>query len=243
MIILEEGDRMNNDVRKLFYQYYRNDWHAKGFYKKNNTCFRIINDIVQNFTLEHYSMGYVCRISFGILPLSMGINDITQGEEYELEQFDVEPLSQPSSWAYDKKSEDDCIRCFENILYHINKYLFPFFDQAVDSKSALAGKISIEKLFNNNRLAVLKMENITDGSRLKNGINLNDDTKFYLALSAQDYDFALQCRKVQLPSRRDHVSCEKEIDLLERKEYAYFQDLIKRNEKISWEYLTRFHMR
>lgn len=164
------------------------------------------------------------------------------------------------SWAYELTS-DSIDACVAEMARFIIAYLVPFFERAKSCSTALNEIISIEKLFNSNRVASLREMGERDLANTPNGVVWNDHRKLLMALKAEDYDLAQRIATIMLDraidsyrsaQMYDHSSEgvekwrldveEKETVLyrIRHQDIAYYQELLSKQEARSREELAIF---
>ena len=232
---------------------------AYGFRRKKNTFVRVINDVMQSFTLKKYKFGQMYTIEFGVIPLCIKIEHFDLGS-YNLRSFEVDATL--GDWKHDNSSYESIDQCIDELISNIKNHLIPFFNLAVCSKTALPQIILIEELFNKNRIEFLKMHNIQNKRKTSETYNVLDRVKFYMAIKNGDYCFALKNRQELLANniksyqssqnylfmtqgklKERKVRIEKikfEIEQLENNNQKYFQEQIDDNEKKSKKFLKDF---
>lgn len=233
-----------------------------GFKRRKNAFVRVINDVLQNFTIEKISSGWACRVDFSIIPLCLRIEkEYISGGVYPhyLKKFELISGTPSDSWEYDKHSEASMDACLREIMRYVTSYLLPFFEHATNCQTALPEVIRLEKTLNDKWLASRKSSGIEDHAGPNAGLDLLDSTKYFMALKNGDYDFALKSRQALLQqhmnsynsmsergylTEEDRVRREKgiaelrgEIAHLEAKDTGYFQRLLEENEAYSRESL------
>jgi hypothetical protein len=233
-----------------------------GFKRRKNAFVRVINDVLQNVSIETISSGWACRVDFSIIPLCLRIEkEYISWEAYPhyLKEFELISGTPSDSWEYDKHSEASMDACLREIMRYLTSYLLPFFERATSCETALPEVIRFEKTLNDKWLASRKSSGIEDHADPDAGLNLLDSTKYFMALKNGDYDFALRSRQALLQqhidsynsmSERGYLTEEdrlereegiaelrSEIDRLEARDTGYFQRLLEENEAYSRENL------
>lgn len=172
-----------------------------GFKQSKNVFWRVANDMYQTFyieTFKAYAGMKNCRIGFCVIPLCAGVSaeaDIRQRGLYYLKKFEpayqLEDWQPWDGWLY---NSDEKVRelCYKEITRMLKEYLVPFFDRASQSATALSELIALEALFDDNRLSLgpgrAPAIDATGGTAR---LNKYDPVKYYLAVKAGDFDFAL----------------------------------------------------
>lgn len=235
-----------------------------GFKQRRQVFSRIVNDVYQNFYVEKlglYPDGRGCRVGFAVLPLCQRLEaeQVSNGMGiYYLRRFEVTHWTEGDGWRY--KAESTSIsNCIEEIMRYLISYLLPFFERADSCETALQELINLEKLFNDNRIASLKMNGMEDKAGSDAELRLSDSAKYFMALKNGDYNFALKSRKSLEQQNtnaynsmsekgyltdEDRIRREKnlsklrdEITYLEASDRNYFQRVIEENEAYSREAL------
>lgn len=224
------------------------------FTRRKNIYYRIINDVVQAFGLEHlqdYSSLFEVRVEFSIRPLCscVSFDSMLQGSRY-LKMFSVSADLLLDSWRY-VQSEKEISQCVDSIGLYISSFLIPFFDKAYSCATALPQMIILEKSFDENRKKLCALQGIPIQEGTFESFFL-DTNIFFMALKNSDYDLALKCRSALLNQNKRAVETnnmhgikpritvlnriaeiEDEVKMLEQGEYSYFRELVKKNEQIS----------
>lgn len=235
------------------------------FTRKKNVFIRVINDVCQSFYMERLSRGAykkTCRIGFSILPLCQKLNaqQIEGGIGlYYLRQFEINDKAELDGWCYELTSESISV-CIDEIARYLEVHLIPLFERANCTASAFNELLDLEKLFNENRIACLRLNGSTDFLGSNTWLNLLDSAKYYMALKNKNYDYAKASRKAllqqnlasyenakeflseeSLVERMDSIlRLKEEISFLDSKDTRFFQHLIEVNESYSSESLKRY---
>lgn len=229
------------------------EFSAYGF-KRNGVVFiRVVNDVVQYWTIEKICAGRTYRVLFAVYPICMPLDDkydfVFGVESFELRRFEASLLPNDSfdGWDIDPKSNESMDACVSDIVRYIKEYLIPFFDRTNNCGAIAQAYIDLEELFAKNRLKALAANGIEDLA-----MPLNFDpillmrTTYYAALKSGDYSLALKCRKEI--ERQNVEACERrgfmkqhnidalakfreEIAHLEAGDYDYFDKIIAKNEE------------
>lgn len=184
-----------------------------GFKQSKNVFWRIVNDMYQTFyieTLKAYAGMKKCRIGFCVVPLCAGVSaeaDIRQRGLYYLKKFEpayqLEDWQPWDGWLY---NDDEKVRelCCKEITRMFKEYLVPFFDRASQSATALSELIALEALFDDNRLSlgpgIVPAIDVTGGAAR---LNKYDSIKYYLAVQAGDFEFALDIMECVLSRQEE----------------------------------------
>lgn len=164
------------------------------------------------------------------------------------------------SWVYELTS-DSIDACVAEMARFITAYLIPFFERANSCSTALNEIISIEKLFNNNRIASLREMGEQDQASTPDGVSWDDRRKLLMALKSGDYRLAQRIAAIILNSSIDsYLSAQEyglDCDSMERRkkdieenenlfvriqqnDTAYFKELLSNRETHSMEELALF---
>lgn len=158
----------------------------EGFVRTRQTWSRIVNDVLQTFTLKRFCRGCISTIEFGVFPLCNDVLFVDMGL-YSLERFVPALYGRESGWLYDKNSAESVCRSIDAMLHTVDAYLMPLFRRANSSSTALPALIGLDKLFEQKRLSLIgEPIPINCGEEL----SLMCSEKYYLALKAGDYAFA-----------------------------------------------------
>ena len=254
-----------NYLFKNYYESCKATFSQYGFKKKNGAFARVVNDIMQNFAIEKLKSGRACRVEFAIIPLCLRIEkEYISGGVYShyLKKFEIVSWTLFDSWEYDKNSEASMDACLEEIMRYLTSYLLPFFERANSCETALPELIKLERLFNDNRMEILRISGIEDRADPGTEFLISDCVKYYMALKNGDYGLALKSRQALLQQNLDAYNSmaeggylteenrmrrEKgletlrdEIDHLSANDIGYFQRLLEENEVYSRENLKGF---
>ena len=191
-----------------------------GFKQSKNVFWRIVGDMYQTFYVETFKERAAmenCRIGFCVIPLCARVSaeaDIRQQGLYYLKKFEpsyhLEDWQPWDGWRYnhDEKLKEFCCK---EITRMLKEYLIPFFERTSQSKTALSELIALEALFDDNRLSLgpgrAPAIDATGGTAR---LNKYDPVKYYLAVKAGDFDFALDVMESVL--RRQEESFRQSAD-------------------------------
>ncbi len=200
-----------------------------GFKKSRpNHYYRIINDVLQIFELEFIFHGTCARVNFGVepiySPIPIGLEKyfLEFGAKYELNRFD-------SIIGFEfKRNSEGIIMCVQKIKSYMKKYLFPFFDRAIDSKLALKEVI----LFERNFKKICKNWNRENGIEIDSKdseINYNDSSKYYMALKNKMYNFAKIFLEFEIKLCTEACVCESNMGVLTEARKKRFEDIVIKN--------------
>ena len=184
-----------------------------GFKRRKNAFVRVINDVMQNFSIERISSGWACRVDFAIIPLCLRIEKrYILGGVYShyLKEFELISGTPSDSWEYDKHSEASMDACLREIMRYVTSYLLPFFEHATNCETALPEVIRFEKILSDKCVASPKSSGIEDRYSDHDSVLkmlqqhlLSDSSKYFMALKNGDYDFALRSRQALLQQHMD----------------------------------------
>lgn len=216
------------DMSSYFKSRSRQEFFDDGFRCNGRVYYRVIGDMFQSFRLHKAGAGTRCMIEFAVLPLCEGatVRKTSSGNDR------IKAFGDVHSWFEYEKSKSSIIRCAELMIAFINTYLMPFFNDSDTAEKAYKAVLGFQE------------------EHRKGGINMADPHLYYMAIKAGMYDSALRhllARKAFISSgRRDEtglLSDEDEIDFalrkLEQRDYAYFEELVRENEKIARFNFTR----
>ena len=195
-----------------------------GFKQSKNVFWRIVGDMYQTFYIETFKEGTAmknCRIGFCIIPLCARVSaeaDIRQQGLYYLKKFEPSyHLEDWQSWDGWRYNHDEKLRefCCKEIIRMLKEYLIPFFERTSQSKTALSELIALEALFDDNRLCLGPgRAPAIDATGGVARLNKYDPVKYYLAVKAGDFDFALDVMESVL--RRQEESFKQSADKFSR---------------------------
>ena len=202
--------------------------------KSSNNYVRVVNDVMQNFYLFRSWSGTFCRISFCVTPLCFPIQKyhVSTGGPTGYELSNLDGIKR-DEWGYTRTQSSMDI-CISELVEYMKNKLMPFFKKADSCKTALYELCELEKIYNGK-------------------IDVYDLNKFYFALKADDYNFALKILYSLLHAREeylvdfngyrgegwekpvlDEISRYREyISLVERKDTQGINQLIRKNEEFS----------
>lgn len=225
-----------------------------GFKQKRKAFVRVINDVMQNFTLEKLRSGRACRVEFAIIPLCLRIEkDYITGGVYShnLRRFEPAHWTHWDQWEYDPKSEKSMNNCIDEMIMQIKKHLMPLFCKANSCKTAYDELCELDREFYGN----VKNMRENDKKYFQNGVNMLDNTKYYMALKNGNYDIAVAYLKAieqqnvdsynsmdeggyltgDDRTRREEnlVKIRYEIETISKCDESYIQGLIKESEEYS----------
>lgn len=169
-------------IRKMFNENVRLIFTEKGFKRKGDVYFRVINDVVQHFNLTIYSTND-CDVDYSVTPLAAGL-EYLPGGRLSLAKASIKTYE---GWKYDPKSDESKKNCIEDIIRSIEIYMIPFFERVDDCKSALEETILAEKLqYKNYCLYMKNVFHIEPPLGLISAVNLCDGYKLWMALKCGD---------------------------------------------------------
>lgn len=133
-----------------FYNYYRSSCldalESYGFRFKRNNCYRVIGDVFQSFYLNCSKYGFRCTVEFGVVPLCSGIT--RESLPYLNGMLDLGRASKGYPFfEYFEKTDSSMQSCIEEIIRCVNSTLKPFFERAVDCRSAYAETIRVKRIY------------------------------------------------------------------------------------------------
>lgn len=139
---------------------------SKGFKKsKGNLYYRVRNDVRQYIDFDFVVSQWCYRIYFDILPFCAG--------DYPINYRSITIIEGIQNEDIDLAYKEELI--LQDILYRINKYLFPFFDECNDSISSYRKICEVEDLYYGKDKPNYAYENMSN---------------FWLAVKSQDFDMA-----------------------------------------------------
>lgn len=231
-----------NSIARLYLQLCAEKYVPQGFYKNGQTCARICNDVLQTFTLKTFRSGSMCTVEFGIIPLCEYIPCLSIGG-YELDGFFISSLAQPGLWTFDAKLDASIASCASSIVQAIDDYLIPLFGKCVNCQTALPELIKLEELFDQNRQKTLRLTGETDCAPPWQELSLHDSRKYYMALKAQDYEYARKYLDFQLTHRDNGLRLQnkeqyaQQLEKLISGDFDYFDQMLQANESQTLELL------
>jgi hypothetical protein len=229
-----------------------------GFKRKKKAFVRVVNDVMQLFSIEKIFSGTACRVLFAIVPLCARIEKHhINGEIYsrDLRRFEVSYDTQSLDiWECGSKLKKDDDHCVADILRYLREYLIPLFIRADSCKTALPEILAVDKLFCNNRRIHLRHNFIDDMAKPDKTI-ISAFTEYYMALKNGDYITTLEyiqdrlqqslinykdrlklsyLSKAMIEKDKKAIAKYKEtVSRLEAMDIKYFQCLIEENELYS----------
>ena len=209
-----------------------------GFRRKGNTFGRVINDVVQTFTLERYGSGHLCRVVFLTAPLCSEFECVPIGL-LALKRFEG---SYDEDWFYDAKNSESVSSVIKTITEYMEKHLIPFFERSDSTKTAFETIMEVRKLFETRRKAHLRLEGIWDCADPDSWVGYYDRDQYYLALKSGHYDYAIKSITLMLENVREEFlqQYQEELKRLESQDYVWFETIFRENELKSREILKCF---
>lgn len=246
-------------VRTRFREICEEHLKEYGFQWKKNGCFRVIHDVVQVVSFERIFSGSGLRIYFSIKALCYfqdgNLTDFLTEGCFPLRLFKVPPKKRwidgiycsywrddNECWMHDPRDQEDCENCLCEISKYMKDYLVPLF---LAGDSCKTGFDVLSQFIATSEWADTWKYNTI---------------QYYMALKNRDYTYALEylesClsgaykgfeeEEERYKSNPDDYSTEEkerlrkwreriqilshEIELLKNSEYAYFEELVDRNE-------------
>ena len=207
---------------KTIVQLFREAWKAKysdlGFYRHNNSYYRVVNNIVQSFVLERIMSGREARILFSIYPLCAGIRS-PYYQRYDLKRF-VAPYN-VSEFDFDLHDEIMIKKCLQKLFDKIDDIMIPAFRRAIDDEAAFMVNHSLlNPDWNSRYLAQKGIGNKASFYEVKDiwsEEELMSVEQRALALNLQRYDFAIASFQEEIKFERQAIAEEQTI----MKEYPF----------------------
>lgn len=234
-----------------------------GFRKEHHTYARIINDILQTFTVKQMNAGKLYTVEFGIYPLSMGLCFCPPGY-YTLESFDIDSYLN-GGWICESISKEHIRQCLQAIEFRFELDVIPLFLRATSSEKALNELIELDVRFEANRQHALQKKGLVDRAKSQGERLRWSSEKYYLALNAWDsayiaryLSFHIEHSQQRLDHFRNHIGDVVQPPfVIEREERAleelllhkemfdkgkqdFFCELLNKNETLSKNSLRKF---
>lgn len=233
-----------------------------GFVKIGQGFVCMGREVFHTFALKQGSLKRKVTVEFGVVPLCANIWHpmSLHGGAYELHQFNPD-LYMNFGWYCDLDSEDNIINCAMEISEAIDSYVLPLFEKCKDCKTALTVLPDLEELFDQNRKEVLRRIGEVDCAMPWQESSLYDGYKYYMALKAKNWDYARRylvflihhyeekLREFNLPDAPKQPPwvkprfeaqlnelCER-LDRLSYSDFAFFNDMVNRNESQTLEFI------
>lgn len=210
------------DLSSYFNMRCKDKFYDNGFRCCGRVYYRLTGDVFQSFRLHRAGDGARCMIEFAVLPLCEGgvIKKTSSGNDR------VKAFGDVHSWFEHDETRESIVRCADLMIAFISTYLMPFFEEANTAEKAYK--------------AVSRFQE----EHRENGIDAADPHLCFMAIKSKMYDAALKhlnARKAFIASGKTDdtnvLTDESEIALmierLEKKDYAYFEELVRENEKIA----------
>ena len=156
-----------------------------GFKRNKNKYIRVINDVYQCFEIERLPYKRI-RINFGVLPMCM------PSDHYDMLRYDLTQFLPMCDFKYYEDEESVC-KCAENVFAYACKFMFPIFEKATTSTSALSELLQIDKQIEQIRIKELNDNNISDGACAFELRTIPVPEKYYYALKIKNYEFVKYC--------------------------------------------------
>lgn len=236
-----------DNFKKLYYAQC-DKYKELGFKRVKQSYARIINDVLQVFTLKRWRFGYVCTVEFGVRPLCGYVPNYNVGIQ-TLDKYKIETYG---GWNYIPNNEESIEQCVRSIVETIESHMMPLFEQADCCKNAPSVLMEAERQFERNRLTSLALEGTCDRAKpFEERILLNSDY-YYMALKNGDVGYAekylsfkikhyLDSLNMRTSQPYDVIESNKEalekyrlyLSKIEKKDIAFFDNIIKQNEGAS----------
>lgn len=213
-----------SEIKKQFHQVCKVRYTKLGFTRQKNGYWRVVNDVLQTFSLQFSRDGRNGRICFGIYPLCMDIKYVVNVGEYYVGQFD----QNLTDWSFDKMLCSSAEECLATTFFLIDSYLIPFFRKAVDCQSAFVEMVDLDFRFDSFRKKRLKQMGDVDEAEPIEIRTLLDSSKFYMSLKTRNYDWAQKHIALIIQSKKESYerALKMEIDDIQWKN-AYCQKLAR----------------
>lgn len=211
-----------------------------GFKFKNYTYYRAKNGMLQSFALQNCSVGWF-EVAFFVSPTSLGLTDTGSG--YGLEYFNRDNkyhMDGVDTWKYYHEPKK-IISHMNEIKEIIEERLIPFFDGLTDDRALLSFyKNPLRADIDNYREILnlyLKLEEYDEAEKM-----LRDSIESKITYLYNDIH-GLSEHPCKWDGSRYlfhfNIAVKKALMLknLEEKNYDFFREMIKENEKITEEFL------
>ena len=146
-----------------FFNKIKENYSAMRFKRYRQSCYRVVNDVIQSISAQTIMSGKGFRVEFGIYPLCGRISSpfITS---YNLEDFDPIPFSCSDNeyvelslrlkqkneyryiqgWIFDNHSDDSIDMLLSRVFTFVEHIIIPYFEKGVDSKTGLSETLRLE---------------------------------------------------------------------------------------------------
>ena len=182
--------------------------------------YRVVNDMLQFIRLDkvRWVSGY--RIYFHVAPLCFGINKLGVGLFAVAPSGDLGWLAGQAFGTYyaNEESEEEMEKCSEMVEDAFAYYLLPFFNTAVDCKSAYTASREIYDA---------KYAGMRDYSILSNCFEM------YMLLKTGDYEIALKYAKTFRESSLDSAFAIELVERIRSNDTTWINNLLAENERKS----------
>lgn len=231
-----------------------NKYLLSGFRRRGLTYTRVCNDVMHTFTPEFRRGKRSVTVEFGVIPLSIGIGSLVLGT-YRLDQFTTDDHAYEGGWKISTSKEESVRRCVDSMVSLVDEHLIPLFDRCKNCSAALNEMIQLDKRFHENRMTMLRRENIADAAEYWENISLSDHNKYFMALKAKDYEYAQRhidrriflCEALLQDDTQPEFVIDRTIEeyavLNEQRsklfleDFRYFADMVAKGEAISMAFL------
>ena len=189
-------------IQQKYFQICNGLYKPMGFIRVGRTYLRLLNDVIQCFTFERISFGRSCRVWYGVVPLSMGIDSHIPEGGYLL--HDLTPEFYWENDLHNESSVDAVLGC---IIPLISEEIISLFDEADCCKTALPSLLQHDKrVFENMRQEYKQQRDSWEIEGMERATVT--DTKYYMALKIGDIDYAIQHYEAKLRLRNKLIERE-----------------------------------
>lgn len=225
-------------VDKIFKEIVGPAAKENGFKFKNYTYYRMKNGMLQSFALKNCQVSWF-EVSFFVSPTSLGLTDTGRGTGISYFNKDNKyHMNSIGDWEYDPNPEN-VISLMNEVKEIVEERLIPFFDSLTGDRTLIDFYKSLP-YFNYKAVLnlYLKLEEYTEAEKMIHDYIEGVITRLYndvhglsehpIKLDARDYLF------------RSKILTNEALMLknLEERNYDYFREMIKENERVTAEFLS-----
>lgn len=182
--------------QQVFLKYCNEVYKPLGFIRKKQVFLRFRGDTIQYFSLKKSYRIPRYDITFGIAPLCFACPVYPESGQYELTE--LEPGN--SGWMPDLTDEAEMLKCAQSMVQSMEQHMIPLLEASVDCGSALQNLNNLEVLLKQKRQEDLKLAGLEDCAASQPPTSVLDGFRFYMALKAQDWKFAVRYLAYQTDS-------------------------------------------
>lgn len=236
-------------VDKKFKEIVGSSAKENGFRFNNYTYYRVKNEMLQAFALKNCCVSYF-EVSFSVSPTSLGLTDTTRGENISYfnkdNKYHISPIG---SWEY-LPDPENVISLMNEVKEIVEERLIPFFDSLTDDRALISfynditnelnkryknyGYFDYEALLN----LYLRIEDYTEAEKMVKGDIESTITLLYNDIHGLSEHPYTRGGKGYLFHFKILTNEALMLKNLEERNYDYFREMIKENERVTAEFLS-----